>query len=81
METLHYYCKLLSEQKCKYAEGRVTSHKKTVEFWLEREAEFKAKYGENPSKAECKHIHVIKQYRKKAQAELEYWEKELEKLG
>lgn len=63
-----------------WAEYKVFSSKQSFDFWTLKEEKYRKKYGDNPLSHERDHIHDVKQYRKTAKSELEYWQGELNKL-
>ena len=63
-----------------WTEYKVSCFQKSFDFWTLKEQEYRKQYGDNPSKHERKHIHAVKQYRKTAKSDLEYWQNELNKL-
>lgn len=68
------------EYKLKWAEFKLASSQRALDWWSLKEEEYRKQYGDNPSKHERKHIHAVKQYRKTAKSDLEYWQNELNKL-
>lgn len=74
------YQKLSLQNQIRWAENQIESYQKSLQFWSEKEAELRNKYGNDPQKVQCSHIKAIKTYRKEAKSELDYWVSELDKL-
>jgi hypothetical protein len=74
------YEKLSLEYKIRWAEGQIVSSQKSLTFWCKKESDYRSECSNPPSQNQCLHLRAIKQYRKKAKADMEYWTDELEKL-
>jgi hypothetical protein len=76
------YQKLSLEYKIRWAEEQLESTQKSINFWTNRELEYRKLYSKKsmPEAWECAHLKKIKQSKKAAKAENDYWLAELNKL-
>lgn len=75
------YNNLSLEYKIKYAELKLASAQKSFDFWQNKEDEVRFQYGKCPLDFQRKHIHDIKNFKKIAKSDIQFWETEINKLN
>ena len=56
------------------------SSQRALEFWAQKESEFRQQLGSQPQKWECQRIRRLKHKRKLAASDLDYFQQQLDKL-